>query len=260
MENEKSSWRCQKQKSHPPELEEPHTSGAAEARSDLQILGISGWIKGLRVVTNRNNLQRALSRHVHSKIRPCLFLSGTCQKTKLDYRRHIFEIQGTPQISPSMGMESRPSYSAWPKLQNFIKLQAVSGCVCVCENMALPCFASMDASVESPLCSCGHFHAEGMIGSDFFQVPKLFKLKNSRSSRSSCNSHSGSLVEVVDNGGDLHKTQAKEHCLHCSAAPLLLKAETIRNSSIELSQPNAFQAPHQRLGSLSEVLVLHKAL
>ena len=53
---------------------------------------------------------------------------------------------------------------------------------------------------------------------------------------------------------------SKEHCLHCSAAPLLLKAETIRNSSTELSQPNAFQASHQRLGSLSEVLVLHKAL
>ena len=58
---------------------------------------------------------------------------------------------------------------------------------------------------------------EGMISSDTFQVPKLFKLKNSRSSRSS----SGSLVEAVDHRGGLHKAQAEqlsnENCLHWSA-------------------------------------------
>ena len=66
---------------------------------------------------------------------------------------------------------------------------------------------------------------EHMISSDLFQVPKLFKLNNSRSSWSS----SSSPAEAVDKGGGLHKhRRSKEKML---TLPLFLKAETLQSNT-----------------------------
>ena len=130
--------------------------------------------------------------------------------------------------------------------QNFIKKQAAK----TCESMALPCHKLCLWSIHWPsmgflwthpcslrfvlwqfpsnlFASCSF---EGMIGSDPFQVPKFFKLKNSRSSRSSGSIVEG--VESVDNRGGLHKAQAEQlKMLTLLRCPSLLKAETLQSNS-----------------------------
>ena len=132
-----------------PELEEPHASGAAEARSDLQVLG---------KVTNRNDLRFA---HL---VRTLPFLSGTSQKQTID-RRHILEIEGLLQSLRRCGW--RVDLRSRLGQQNFIKERVCK--IVLLSTTALSGFQKL--RISRPLQDSHPVPC--MIGSDLSQVPKF---------------------------------------------------------------------------------------
>ena len=127
--------------------------------------------------------------------------------------------------------------SAWPKLQNFIQLQAV--CVCVCLWKHGSSLLQVSPLWVQPL----NLHCVPVGTSTLkawsVRICLKFPSFSSWKTQGPEGHPPAALLKRLTSGPASTKHgQSNENCLHCSAAPLLLKAETVRKNCCN---PTPFQ-------------------